>query len=156
MGKSLKSYLAWILISEGVGLLAAYLSRDGVEFFRLNAVQPQFSPPGFVFPAVWTALYLLMGISAARIFMTPPDAYREAGLNLFVGQLIFQFFWTLIFFNGKNYGLAFFWIVILWVLVFLMILTFRKVDRTAALLQIPYLLWITFAAVLNKAVWRLN
>lgn len=156
MGKSLKSYLAWILISEGVGLLAAYLSRDGVEFFRLNVVQPPFSPPGFVFPIVWTALYLLMGISAARIFITSPDAYREAGLNLFVGQLIFQFFWTLIFFNGKNYGLAFFWIVILWVLVFLMILTFRKVDRTAALLQIPYLLWITFAAVLNKTVWRLN
>ena len=77
-------------------------------------------------------------------------------MNLFVAQLIVNFFWSPIFFNARAYGLALAWLLLLWVLVFLMIRQFRKVDPTAALLQIPYLLWLTFAAYLNYAFWQIN
>ena len=77
-------------------------------------------------------------------------------MNLFIAQLIVNFFWSLIFFNARAYGLALLWLLLLWVLVARMILHFRKVDKTAALLQIPYLLWLTFAAYLNWGVRKLN
>jgi tryptophan-rich sensory protein len=97
-----------------------------------------------------------MGIGAARISMTPPSRERSLGLNLFIIQLAVNFFWSLIFFNAQAYGLALIWLLLLWVLVLLMILAFRKTDQTAAWLQIPYLLWLTFAAYLNAGVWLLN
>ena len=102
------------------------------------------------------ALYALMGISAARISIAPDSPAKDRSLNLFVAQLIVNFFWSLIFFNGKVYGFALLWLILLWVLVFAMIRSFWKTDRLAALLQIPYLLWLTFAAYLNAGVWLLN
>ena len=105
---------------------------------------------------VWTLLYALMGIGAARIYQSPPSKARSLGLNLFVAQLVVNFFWSPIFFNLRAFGFAFVWLLLLWVLVLWMSLVFRKVDRTAARLQIPYLLWLTFAAYLNLGVWYLN
>ena len=97
-----------------------------------------------------------MGIGAARIYQAPPSNKRSLGLNLFVVQLVVNFFWSPVFFNLQAYGFAFFWLLLLWGLVLWMILVFRKVDPTAAKLQIPYLLWLTFAAYLNFGVWYLN
>ena len=97
-----------------------------------------------------------MGIGAARIGMSPQSRLRSRALNLYAVQLIFNFFWTLIFFNAQAFGAAFIWLLVLWGLVLWMLLTFRRVDRPAALLQIPYLLWLTFAAYLNLGVWYLN
>ena len=97
-----------------------------------------------------------MGISAARVAAAPESRARSAGLNVFVTQLIFNFFWSLIFFNAQAYGFALLWLIMMWVLILVMILHFRKVDMTAARLQIPYLFWVTFAAFLNFGVWRLN
>ena len=88
--------------------------------------------------------------------MQPHSAERSKGLNLFVTQLVVNFFWSLIFFNAQAFGFAFLWLLLLWVLVLWMILTFRKVDPLAAKLQIPYLLWLTFAAYLSLGVWILN
>jgi tryptophan-rich sensory protein len=97
-----------------------------------------------------------MGIGAARIRLAPNSKEQQTGINLFIAQLIVNFFWSLIFFNTQAYGFALIWLIILWVLVAWMIRTFAKTDRFAALIQIPYLLWLTFAAVLNGAVWLLN
>jgi tryptophan-rich sensory protein len=97
-----------------------------------------------------------MGIGAARVYMQEKSAHRSRALNLYVAQLIVNFFWSLIFFNAQAFGLAFVWLLLLWVLVLWMILTFRKVDQTAAWLQVPYLLWLTFAAYLIGGVWYLN
>ncbi len=80
----------------------------------------------------------------------------EKSQNIFIVQLVFNFFWTLIFFNAKAYGFAFVWILILWLLIAAMIRSFRKQDSLASLLQIPYLLWVSFAAYLNFMVWQLN
>jgi tryptophan-rich sensory protein len=97
-----------------------------------------------------------MGISAARISLTPPSKERNRGLNLFTAQLIVNFFWPLLFFNAQAFGFALIWLILLWVLVLAVILTFRKIDKTAAWLLIPYLLWLTFAVYLHAGVYILN
>jgi len=154
--KNWKVYAIWILLTEAVGGLSAWLTREGTKVFSETVAQPPLSPPMLLFPIVWGILYLLMGISAARIYLEPPSLMRSRGLNLYIAQLIVNFFWSLIFFNAQAFGFAFFWLLLLWVLVLLMILTFRKVDPLAGWLQIPYLLWLTFAAYLNLGVWYLN
>ena len=151
-----KIYTFWILLAEGVGVLSGLLSRAGTEYFSLSVTQPPLSPPAILFPIVWTVLYALMGIGAARVYMQPDSPARTRGLNLFVTQLVVNFFWSLIFFNAQAYGLAVLWLLLLWVLVILMTLSFYKTDRLAALLQIPYILWLTFAAYLAIGVWYLN
>lgn len=151
-----KNYARWIALAEGVGILSGFLSRSGMERFRESALQSPLSPPPILFPIVWTILYALMGIGAARIAMAPASPERSGGLNLFAAQLIVNFFWSLIFFNTNAFGFAFTWLLLLLVLVALMILAFRKIDPTAAWLQIPYLIWLTFAAYLNYQVWLLN
>lgn len=151
-----KSYTLWILLTESVGGLSAWLTREGSQLFNTFAKQPPLSPPAIVFPVVWSVLYLLMGIGAARISMMPPSTERSKGLNLFILQLTVNFIWSLIFFNLKAYGLAFLLLLVLWFLVFLMIRSFKKTDPLAARLQIPYLIWLTFAAYLAFGVWYLN
>ena len=151
-----KPYVISVLLAEGVGILSGLISRAGMEMFGSTAIQPPLSPPALLFPIVWTILYALMGISAAQVWLAPPSPERSRGLNLYAAQLIVNFFWSLIFFNAQRYGFAVLWLILLWVLVLWMILEFRKVDPLAALLQIPYLLWLTFAAYLNIGVWLLN
>ena len=151
-----KTYAFWIGLSLGVGLLSGWLTRDGTAQYAQMLQKPPLSPAGWVFGVVWTALYTLMGISAARIWASPPSPGRSRGLNLFVAQLVVNFFWSPIFFNAGAYGFAFLWLLLLWTLVFRMILQFRRVDKAAAYLQIPYLLWLTFAAYLSYGVWQLN
>ena len=151
-----KVFLFWIGLSVAVGGLSGLLSMPGMEGFQETVRQPPLSPPAFLFPVVWTALYVLMGISAARIWLSEPSELRSRGINLFIAQLVVNFFWSLIFFNARSFPLAFLWLLLLWGLVAWMILTFRKVDPKAALLQLPYLLWLTFAAYLSAGVWVLN
>ena len=131
-----KPYLIWIVFTE-------------VE-------QPPLSPPSIVFPIVWAVLFALMGFGAARIYSAQASRARTHGLLLFLVQLAFNFFWSIIFFNLQNFGFALIWLIILWLLILWMIFSFRKVDSLAAWLQIPYLLWVTFAAYLNFGVWILN
>lgn len=151
-----KAYIFWILLAEAVGFLSGWLSRDGTAVFGQTAIQPPLSPPAAVFPVVWSILYALMGIGAARVSLMPESTARSRGLNLFIAQLIVNFFWSLLFFNAQAYGFAFLWLLLLFVLVLWMTLEFRKTDSLAALLQIPYLIWLAFAAYLNYGVWLLN
>ena len=154
--KTWKVYGFWIILTEAVGLLSGLLSRSGTKIFRETVQQPPLSPPAILFPIVWAILYALMGISAARVSLSPDSPTRQRGLNLFIIQLVINFFWSLIFFNAQAYGFAFLWLILLWFLVLWMIISFRRVDQSAALLQIPYLLWLTFAAYLSYGVWLLN
>jgi len=149
-------YLRWILLAEAVGALSGFLSRKGNEFYSLYVQKPSFSPPDWLFPIAWGILYALMGIGAARVEAKPESTERSRGLNLFAIQLVVNFFWSLIFFNARAYGAALLWLLFLIVLVAAMTLTFFKTDRLASYLQLPYLLWLAFAEVLNWAVWQLN
>ena len=154
--KAWKQYVFWILLSEAVGILSGLLSMEGMKTFSQTAVQPVFTPPDIVFPIVWSILYALMGIGMARVQLLGTLPGRATADNLFLSQLIVNFFWPLVFFNAQAYGLALAFLGVLWVLTAQMLLAFRKQDRLAGNLQIPYLLWLSFAAVLNEQVWQLN
>ena len=151
-----KIYLFWVALAEGIGLLAGFLTRENTELYSQMMIKPALSPPGWIFPVVWTVLFALMGIGAATISLQPDSRKRSRALNIFVAQLIVNFFWSLIFFNAQAYGFALAWLLLLWVLILWMILAFWQADKGAALLQIPYILWVTFAAYLNYGVWKLN
>ncbi|WP_130871049.1 TspO/MBR family protein [Intestinimonas massiliensis (ex Afouda et al. 2020)] len=151
-----KTYALWILGTEAVGGLSGWLTRKGADLYARTVSKPPLSPPSMVFPIVWSALFALMGVSAARVWQAPPSPERSRGLGLFGTQLAFNFFWSIIFFNAQAYGLALIWLAVLWALILWMLLTFRKVDKWAAWLQVPYLLWVSFAAYLNFGVWALN
>ena len=153
--RKIRVYAIAILIPEAVGALAGLLTREGIQNFQ-NVPQSALTPPAVLFPIVWTILYALIGISLARVWMAEESMARARGLSLFLFQLIFNFFWSIFFFNMGAYGFSFLWILGLWVLIGLMILSFYKVDKIAAWLQVPYFLWVTFAAYLNYAVWQLN
>ena len=151
-----KTYAFWILFSELVGFLAGLLTREGTELYSVTIAKPPLSPPAVVFPIVWTILYALMGIGTARIYLLPASRERSVSLRLFLIQLAFNFFWSIIFFNFQAFGIAFIWLVLLWGLIVLMTLSFRELDPLAAWLQVPYLLWVFFAGYLNFGVWLLN
>ena len=150
------SYVLWILFTEGVGFLSGWLTREGSQLYSQTIVKPPLSPPAMVFPIVWAILFVLMGIGAVRIYLAEPSPERTRGLRIFLLQLAFNFFWSILFFNFQVFGIALIWLLILWGLILWMIFTFRQVDPLAAWLQVPYLLWVSFAAYLNFGVWRLN
>lgn len=146
----------WIVLAEAVGALSGWLTRKGVKIYNATVEQPPLSPPSIVFPMRLGDFVCTHGYwGCAGLSGSGTDA-RSRSLLLFLVQLVFNFFWSIIFFNLQAFGFAFLWLIALWVLILLMILSFRKVDKPAAWLQIPYLLWVTFAAYLNFGVWLLN
>ena len=151
-----KTYAVWILFTEAVGALSGWLTRGETQTYSDIIRQPPLSPPGGVFPVIWGILFALMGIGATRIYLASASHARSSGLFLYLLQLLFNFFWSIIFFRFQTFGAALIWLLLLWILILLMILAFYEVDKPAAWLQIPYLLWVTFAAYLNFGVWRLN
>lgn len=154
--KNWKPYLFWLLLTEAVGALSGLLTRDGAKAFQAVIRKPPLTPPGIVFPIVWTILFALIGIGAARVYLAPASTQRAQALRLFGVQLIFNFLWPILFFNLQRFGLALVWLLALWVLIGWMALTYRQVDPLAAWLQVPYFIWVTFAVYLNLGVWRLN
>ena len=150
----LKSLIVNLLIPLGVGSLAGLLSMDSMKIYKeLN--QPSFAPPSFLFPIVWTVLYILMGISAYMVYESNSRLKTKA-LKVYGTQLLMNFIWPLLFFNAQMYLFAFVWIVALWCLALLMTILFYKTKPISGYLQIPYLLWLTFAAYLNIGVYLLN
>lgn len=156
MNKSkIKPYAVSILLTLAVGGLSGFLTSMGMDSFDA-LTKPPLTPSSFLFPIVWTVLFILMGVGAARIFMTEPTAARNRALIVYVVQLAVNFFWSIIFFNLQAYAFAFFWLILLWVLILTMIYLFCKIDKPAALLQIPYAIWVTFAGYLNLMIWLMN
>lgn len=143
-----------LAISLGVGLLSGLLSMGGTEKFEMLS-KPPLTPPGAVFPIVWTILFTLMGISAYLVFEENPRILSPA-LIVYAIQLAVNFVWPLLFFNRQAFLTAFLVIIALWLLIIIMIRQFYKVNKTATLLQIPYLIWVTFAAYLNFGVYLIN
>ena len=150
-----KRYVPWVLLCEGVGVLSGWLSREGFRAYGTGAVpKPPLSPPGWVFPVVWTVLFALMG--AAQVSRTAKGPRRDRSMLFFLLQLAANFCWPLLFFRLQWFGAALIWLAVLWGLILAMTLAFHRVCRTAAALQIPYLLWTAFALYLNWGVWRMH
>ena len=139
-----------------VGGVSALLTRNSMEMFEM-LVKPQLSPPGWLFPVVWTILYVLMGISSYLVLTS--DASQEEirdAIRIYGYQLVVNFLWPTFFFNFQWYFFALLWLVLLWILVFLMIRKFYTIRKSAAWLNITYMLWLTFAGYLNLGIWWLN
>lgn len=112
-------YLISVGIALAIGILSGLLSIAGMETYMESAVKPALTPPGWVFAVVWTILYILMGVSSAKVWLSKDSPAGNKGLNLYVAQLIVNFFWSLIFFNAQAFGFAFLWLILLWGLVLL-------------------------------------
>jgi benzodiazapine receptor len=154
--KNLCALLFSILIAEGLGALSGFLSMNPNETYQ-SFNKPSFSPPSYVFPIVWTILFFLMAVAAYRIWMQGKSgADVRKALVLYVIQLILNFSWSIIFFRFNLMGLAFFELLLLLVFILLTAFEFYKHDKIAAYLMIPYIIWVSFAAVLNYTIWMIN
>ena len=151
--KSRSPLIISILIPLAVGALSSLLSRSMTTYSSIN--RPDFSPPSYVFPIVWTILYVFMGISSYIIYDSDSPAKGRA-LKIYMLQLFFNFCWSIIFFRFNLYLFALIWLVVLIALICLMIKEFYKISPLAAYLQIPYLLWCVFAALLNFFIYKMN
>lgn len=149
-----RTYVISILIPLAVGAVAGLLTRGSMDAFS-QLRQPPLSPPGILFPIVWTILYTLMGIGAALISLSGDEGSGKA-LRTYWLQLAVNFVWPILFFALGLHFLALLWLILLVVLVIRMILQFYKISTLAAYLQIPYLLWLLFATYLNAGIWLLN
>lgn len=155
MNKNVKNRLLALAIPLAVGGLATLLS-GGMDTYKVIN-QPPLSPPAWLFPLVWTALYLLMGEASYRVYASgqEPTQIRKA-LTAYGVQLGLNFLWPLVFFGGKMYLTAFIVLVAMWVAIVVTMRRFMKLDEKAGDLLIPYLLWVSFAAYLNLGVFLLN
>ena len=177
MKKNWKILVISILIPLAVGTIAGLFTMGGMQQFAvLN--KPPLSPPAWLFPVVWTILYTLMGVSSYLIYVsggqkqkngnqeadslkgkredTKENMGREQALITYGYQLIVNFLWPVFFFNFGWYFFSFLWLALLWILVAKMILEFGQISKVAALMNVPYLLWLSFAGYLNLGIWLLN
>lgn len=169
MKRNWRTLVISIMLPLAVGAVAGFLTRGGMESFSMLN-KPPLSPPAWLFPIAWTILYTLMGISSYLIYVSDIEEKnkrvsgentrelvgKNQALSTYVYQLIVNFLWPVFFFQFQWYFFAFLWLVFLWILVAKMILEFGGISQTAALLNIPYLLWLSFAGYLNLGIWLLN
>ena len=152
----LKILLPALALPLAVGGLAAFLTKDGMMMFQAMP-KPPLTPPGWIFPAVWTALYLLMGFASYLVWMSDASAIRkERALTAYALSLAANFIWPLIFFGMELYLLAFIWLILLWLLSAAATVLFHYISERAGKLMLPYMLWLSFAAYLNLGVWILS
>lgn len=158
MWKKIKPYIISILIALGIGALSSIITRSNMSLVYEQINKPPLAPPMMLFPIVWGILFVLMGISSAKIYINR-EINSEAALSaltIYGIQLIVNFFWSIIFFNMQAFWFAFIWIMLLWVLIIVMAVQFKQISKTAAYLQLPYILWTTFAAYLTLMICILN
>lgn len=148
--------LACIVFTVSIGAIGGIATASGVNDWYLTIVKPGFNPPNYIFGQVWSLLYLLMGISFYLILQAPKSSLKNQAIYIFLFQLGLNFLWSFIFFKFQLVGLALVEILLIWFTILGMILIFKKVNKTAAYIQIPYLLWVGFASILNGSIWYLN
>ena len=148
--------LICIIIPLAAGSVSGIASATGVNDWYLGISKPSFNPPGWIFGPVWTLLYILMGISLFLVWKGSSGPMRTRAVLVFSGQLILNFLWSFLFFYFHWLLISLIEILMIWFFILWMILLFRKISKTAAYLQIPYLLWVSFATVLTAAIYFLN
>lgn len=148
--------LFFLAITFLAAFIGSYFTTPNIESWYKTLNKPTFAPPNWLFAPVWTILYLLMAISAFLIYQQKDNPQTKYALKFYFFQLILNSFWSIIFFGLRSPQFAFFEIIILWIFIFLTLLKFYKIHKTAGLLLFPYLLWVSFASVLNLFIWLLN
>ena len=154
MNKYLKLFIS-LLLPQIAGGLGAFFTLSSVQSWYLTLNKPSWNPPSWLFGPVWTTLYVLMGIACYLIWKSEHPRKKQV-LTLYFLQLFLNFLWSPAFFGVQNPMLGMLVILPLWAAILACILLFRKINGWAALLMIPYLLWVSFATVLNATIWYLN
>lgn len=139
-----------------VGGVSGFFTVQGVKDWYLTLAKPNFTPPNYLFGPVWTFLYAFMGVAFFRILEKGKSVQKIKAIRIYLWQLFFNFCWSFLFFSQHQIGLALIDILILWVLILIMIIRFKKLDAFAGYSQIPYLLWVSFATALTAAIYLLN
>lgn len=155
--RSILTFIIAIIIPLFIGGLSAFLTRDNMNIYdEINT--PPLSPPGILFPVVWTVLYILMGVSSGLIWQKRGENKEKAenALLIYAVSLVFNFIWSILFFNFRLFLLSFIWLVVLLILIILTVVKYKKILPLAAFLQIPYILWVSFAGYLNFGIYLLN
>ncbi|RZJ61036.1 MAG: tryptophan-rich sensory protein [Flavobacterium sp.] len=150
--------LIMVVTCVGVGYLSGVVTRDSVDTWFTTLEKPVFNPPNWLFAPVWTTLYVMMGVAAGLVW-DRIDVQREAvrkALLFFAIQLALNALWSILFFGLQNPLLALIEIVVLWLMIYETFVQFNKINKFAGYLFIPYILWVTFATVLNASIWWLN
>jgi len=146
-----------VLISQFAGIVGSFFTTSAINNWYIYLNKPDFNPPSWIFGPVWIILYTLMGISLYLVWTKKFKKTKiKQAVYLFLLQLIFNSIWPIIFFGLKNLGLAFLIIIILWLTIAYLIKIFYEIDKKAAYLLIPYILWVSFALSLNYFIWQLN
>lgn len=155
MNKIIKLILC-ILIPLSIGAVSGIATATGIGSWYTTLNKPFFNPPNYLFSPVWTLLYTLMGISLYLILQSPKNEFTIKAITIFCIQLFLNFWWSFLFFKFQLIGIAFIEIIMIWASILTMIIIFGKINKTAAYLQIPYLLWVSFASALNFTYWLIN
>jgi translocator protein len=149
-----------LVISIGLplaaGAIAGMFTAKAVPEWYATLNQPSFNPPNWIFGPVWTVLYILMGISLYMIWQTAPGQQRNLAMGVFLIQLLLNFGWSFLFFYFNRIGLALAEIIVMWCAILIMMVLFYRIKPLAAWINLPYLLWVTFATVLNLSYFKLN
>ncbi len=154
MLKKLVPYIIFVSLALGIGSLSAFLIKDSIPIY--SAIKrPFLAPPAELFPVVWSILFILMGIASALIWCSN-GRELDSALLFYGAQLVFNFCWSLIFFNFRAYFAAFIWLLILLVLISITTIKFFRINKLSGILMLPYFIWVCFAGYLNFMIWRLN
>lgn len=145
-----------VAFTLAVGAVGSAITGPAIPVWYAGLAKPGFTPPDWLFAPVWTALYVMMAIAAWRVWRLPPDPVRHRGLLCWGVQLALNLIWSALFFGLRRPDLALVEIILLWLVIAATIALFLRRDRIAGLLLVPYLAWVSFAGVLNHAIWRLN
>lgn len=155
--KSPLKILVAVIVCLGVGYASSFATQSSVNVWFPTLEKPFFNPPAWVFAPVWSLLYVLMGISAGIVWSQSIDLEtKKKALTLFLTQLALNAAWSILFFGLRNPLLALIEIVLLWLLIRETYVVFKQINKTASYLLLPYLAWVSFAAILNAAIWWLN
>ncbi len=151
-----KELIICVAIPLVVARIAGFITAQSMDIF--NALEkPPLSPPGWLFPVVWVFLYVFMGVASYLVYTANIDvAQKKTALTFYGVQLVFNFFWSLLFFGLSLYVFSFIWLVVLWVLILLTIISMQKINKITLYLLLPYILWVTFAGYLNIGIAILN
>lgn len=147
-----------VFLCLAVGYLASIVTRESVDTWYPTLEKPSFNPPNWLFMPVWTFLYVIMGVAGALVWdkLDEKEETAKKGLTYFFIQLALNMLWSYLFFGLKNPLLALIEIILLWLFIYETIAQFNKVNKVATYLFIPYMLWVSFAAILNASIWWLN
>lgn len=156
MKKTILTLLIFIITAQLAGVIGSFFTAPKIETWYASLEGPSFAPPNWLFAPAWITLYFLMGIASFLVWQKRQFPRARSALYFYLGQLLFNILWSIVFFGMQSPFLGFLVIIVLWFLIVITLIKFCKTEKIAGLLFVPYILWVSFAAVLNFSIWQLN